>query len=159
MNIRIDLNRLSSNRTPSKLLGLIGTINDILDVIIYKKGTCISFEESYRSIYSLILYYKGYVTLYKLLQNHENVICNSDYIIMKERMDLITDICLYPLKSIERGNELDNDFVKDGKTQLKMWFDKMKDIELLKHKSHISLIESNINFPVEIKSKIEMHVI
>ena len=155
--IKVDIMNINIHKlkSPRNLIQLIEDIKNIFHQIIYNRQSKLSFEYSYRSIYSLILYYKGYITLYKLLQSHEKEICNSDYKKMKEHMDMIKDVCLYAL----RNSSNDGNFSNDGKSKLEMWFDKMRDIELLKCKAHKSLHASNIYFPDEIKNKIEMHIL
>jgi hypothetical protein len=154
--MNINIHKLKS---PKKLIELIEDIKNIFHQIVYNRQSKLSFEYSYRSIYLLILHYKGYITLYKLLQSHEKEICNSDYKKMKNHMDLIREVCLYPLRSIELDDINDGNFSNDGKSKLEMWFDKMRDIELLKRKAHKLLYTSNIHFPAEINNKIEMHVL
>ena len=154
MNIKVDFNKVK--RSKKDLCELLNRLVHIIDSIVYNKGS-LSFEESYRNVYDLILYHKGYVMLHQLLESYEYDICHSDYYSMKTKMNLIKDICLYPLNSIRRGEESRSEFEENGKSILEMWFYKMTDIENIKYKTHVSLNE--LNFPNEIKCIIERHVV
>lgn len=148
-------------RSPSNLLKLIHKIECIIYEILNRgRMHKLSFQECYNSVYYLILNYEGYHTLTILLQKFEKDLMFLDYMDMKQKLQVLRDVCLYPLNNCRRNLQGNLQGNLEGNLQgiegFADWFEKMEIVQDLKMKAHEYL--KGLNFPTELKCEIEMRV-